>query len=67
MASALAQGQQGQTTMAFRSEAVSQFHNTEVDFPSLYAGLTESQLTLYETFPKVKIFPFFSRVKSNNI
>lgn len=59
MASALAQGQKGQTTMALSSETVSQFHNPEVDFLSLFAGLTESQLTLYETFPKDKVVPFF--------
>lgn len=59
MASSLAQGQQGQTAMALRSETVSQFHNPEADFPSLHAGLTENQLTLYETFPKDKVVPFF--------
>lgn len=42
MASALVQGQQDQTTMALRSETVSQFHNTEVDFPSLFVGLSEA-------------------------
>lgn len=61
MASALAQGQQNQTTMALRSETLSQFHNPEVDFPSLYAGLTESQQTLCETFSKDKVVPFFSK------
>lgn len=68
MASALAQGQQNQTTMALRSETLSQFHNPEVDFPSLYAGLTESQQTLYETFSKDKVVPFFfPRIKNNKI